>query len=578
MASGRIFKRWVRPMKPPEITQLDLSLESLREQQPEQYRRWVFVGVVCAFAGYLASALATLFQFGLAEMARTTDPYATVVHVIAIGILYKLNKPVLAATVTLTGTWVDLHISLYLSGFYSTSTLVLPILIMAIGLFLGGRIATRVALVTALTFPAFMAAGQSMGMHQTFSDKNAINTLVSAEAVLLATAALLSVFLRAFARSLKDLKTALTRTADLQSQLQHAQKMEALGLLAGGIAHDFNNLLTAVAGYGSLISNSRDPDTRDLGSEIIAVQERGSALVRQLLAFARQEITRPRPIDIASTTMEMATLVNRLLGERITLSLNIGKICPILADPGQIEQVILNLAANARDAMLEGGTFTISCETDDKEVVLSLTDTGSGMDDETQKRIFEPFFTTKERGRGTGLGLSTVHGIVGSSCGTITVTSKVGQGTRFEIVWPRTEQPLDQITPAPTGSIVMGRGRKIIVVEDNDSARAVVRRILDQAGFTVSVARDGEEALSLIQKVPGPPDLFLTDVVMPGMTGPQLLRKVRERWPNLRFLFMSGYLGDIAQEHEFDPTTDLITKPFTPEMLLERIESRMRAA
>ncbi|MDZ4696573.1 MAG: ATP-binding protein [Deltaproteobacteria bacterium] len=565
-------------MKPPETTQLDLSLESLRAQQPEQYRRWVVVGVVCAFIGYFASALATLFQFGFAEMARTTDPYATVVHVIALGILYKLDKPVLAAVVTLAGTWMDLHVSLYFSGLFSTSILVLPILIMAIGLFLGGRVATRVALLTALTFPAFMAAGQFQGMHQTLSDKNAINTLVAGEAVLIATAALLSVFLKAFARSLKDLKNALSRTADLQSQLQHAQKMEALGLLAGGIAHDFNNLLTAVAGYGSLISMSRDPDTRDLGSEIIAVQERGSALVRQLLAFARQEITRPRPIDIASTTMEMATLVNRLLGERITLSLNVGKVCPILADPGQIEQVILNLAANARDAMPEGGTFTVSCETDDHQVTLSIADNGVGMDEATQKRIFEPFFTTKERGRGTGLGLSTVHGIVGASNGTITVTSTVGEGSRFEIVWPRTEEPIGQLTPAPTASPVMGHGRNIIVVEDNDSARAVVRRILAQAGFTVTVARDGEEALSLIRKVSGQPDLFLTDVVMPGMTGPQLLRKVRERWPNLRFLFMSGYLGDIAQEHEFDPTTDLITKPFTPELLLERIESRMRAA
>jgi signal transduction histidine kinase len=563
-------------MKQPETTQLDLSLESLRTQQPEQYRRWVVVGVVCAVVGYFVSALATLFQFGFAEMARTTDPYTTIVHGVALWILYKRQRPVHAASVTLAATWIDISVSLYISGLYSSSLLVLPIFIMAIGLFLGGRVATHVAILTALTVPVFLIGGQYMGMHRAFDEKNAINTLVSAEGVLLATAALLSVFLRAFARSLKDLKTALSQTADLQSQLQHAQKMEALGLLAGGIAHDFNNLLTAVAGYGSLISNSRDPDTRDLGSEIIAVQERGSALVRQLLAFARQEITRPRPIDIASTTMEMATLINRLLGERITLSLNIGKVCPILADPGQIEQVILNLAANARDAMPEGGTFTISCETDDKQVTLSLADTGSGMDEETQKRIFEPFFTTKERGRGTGLGLSTVHGIVGASNGDIAVTSKVGEGTRFQIVWPRTEQPLDQITPTPTQSLVTGRGRNIIVVEDNDSARAVVRRILAQAGFAVTVARDGEEALSLIQKVSGQPDLFLTDVVMPGMTGPQLLRKVRERWPNLRFLFMSGYLGDIAQEHEFDPTTDLITKPFTPELLLERIESRMR--
>jgi two-component system, cell cycle sensor histidine kinase and response regulator CckA len=322
---------------------------------------------------------------------------------------------------------------------------------------------------------------------------------------------------------------------------------------------------------------SRDPETRELGTEIIAVQERGSALVRQLLAFARQEITRPRPIDIALTTMEMATLVNRLLGERITLSLNVGNVCPIVADPGQIEQVVLNLAANARDAMPNGGTFSITCESDEKNVTLTFADNGVGMDEETQKRIFEPFFTTKERGHGTGLGLSTVHGIVGASNGTISVRSKIGEGTRFDIVWPRTEQPLTLIAPRPTGPVVRGRGRRIMVVEDNDSARAVVRRILDQAGFSVTVARDGEEALSIIQKASGQPDLFLTDVVMPGMTGPQLLRKVRERWPNLCFLFMSGYLGDIAAEHEFDPTLDLITKPFTPESLLERIESRMRA-
>jgi CheY-like chemotaxis protein len=280
-------------------------------------------------------------------------------------------------------------------------------------------------------------------------------------------------------------------------------------------------------------------------------------------------------MDVGTVVTQTALLVQRMLGERIKLVLDVQETCPIVADAGQVEQVILNLAANARDAMPNGGTLRVTCRTHAEVVALDVTDTGQGMSEATKQRLFEPFFTTKPVGQGTGLGLSTVHGIVASSSGTIEVTSTLGEGTRFSIRWPRTALPTaDLSAPTPTPHSA-GDGRLVFVVEDNDAARAFMKRLLERRGFAVQVARDGDEATALLKARQSPPDLLLTDVIMPGITGPQLVRNTLERWPNLRFLFVSGYLGDEAESFGFDPVHDLLTKPFTADALLTRIATKL---
>lgn len=366
-----------------------------------------------------------------------------------------------------------------------------------------------------------------------------------------------------------------SRAGELQGQLLHAQKLEAMGRLAGGIAHDFNNLLTGVAGYGTLLSDASDSDSREIGSELLAMQERGATLVRQLLAFARKDVSKPRAMDVTRILIEMVTLLERLLGEQVTLDLHVRAACPIMADPGKIEQVILNLAVNAKDAMPKGGDLHILCDADDEVVTLTVADTGMGMSQETLSQIFEPFFTTKTRGKGTGLGLSMVHGIVVDSGGTIEVISEEGEGTRFIIRWPKCDTDIEFVTPEARKKIIRGNGQRVFVLEDNDTMRTFLKRLLDRRGFEVTSARNAEVAKSLFDELDAPPDLILSDVVMPGMSGPQFVKQVLERWPDIAVLFMSGYLGDDASDFEFDLTTDLIAKPFKAEDLMERLAEKL---
>ncbi len=372
------------------------------------------------------------------------------------------------------------------------------------------------------------------------------------------------------------------RARELQGQLLHAQKMEAIGRLAGGIAHDFNNLLTGVSGYGTLLSESVDRESSEIGAELLAVQEKGASLIRQLLAFARKDVTLPKPMDLTKTLIEMVTLIERLLGERVRLDLHVRKACPIVADAGKIEQVILNLVANARDAMPDGGELYILCDATMESVILTIKDSGAGMSPEVQHRIFEPFFTTKAKDKGTGLGLSTVHGIVLDSGGTVEVESDLGKGTCFIIRWPRWEGTLETVMPAALERQLHGEGQSILVVEDNDTIRTFLTRLLTLRGYNVTVARTGERAIGILEerevaKEPFP-DFILTDVIMPGMTGPQLIREVQKRWRDFPFLLMSGYLGDDAENLGFDPVQDLIHKPFKAPDLLARISAKLEQA
>ncbi|MBI4567884.1 MAG: response regulator [Planctomycetes bacterium] len=388
-----------------------------------------------------------------------------------------------------------------------------------------------------------------------------------------------------------------------QAQLVQAQKMEAVGRLAGGIAHDFNNFLTVISGYGQLLAAGvpKDNPAAHHVREILQAGERAASLTRQLLAFSRRQILRPAVIDLNQVIGAMNDMITRLIGEDLTLRMRLAPgLWPVLADPGQVEQVILNLGVNARDAMPEGGEIFIETRNahfdatfrrpevqvkpgDYAEFV--VRDTGLGMTDEVKHHLFEPFFTTKPVGKGTGLGLSTVYGIVKQSGGYIWIDSQAGTGTTVTVVLPRVAAPLPQ--PAPPSASAPGtvsaappsetdkppRGDgTILLVEDDDAVRVMVEEVLGEGGYGVLTARDGQEALTLLRNAAGPVRLLLTDVVMPGMTGVELLQRASSIRPDLRALLVSGYTDQSLRERgEIDPSVAFLHKPFSPDALLRKV-------
>jgi signal transduction histidine kinase/ActR/RegA family two-component response regulator len=390
------------------------------------------------------------------------------------------------------------------------------------------------------------------------------------------------------------------RTADLQlsnealqrseTQLRQAQKLEAIGQLAGGVAHDFNNLLTAIMGYGQLLMNRVDPGStarRDV-DEILRAADRAAALTRQLLAFSRRQVLEPKVLDLNAAITETDKMLRRLIGEDIDLvTVPSPKLGRVKVDPGQIVQVLMNLVVNARDAMPEGGKLTI--ETANVElgaeyvrerpdvkagpyVMLAVSDTGIGMSRETAARVFEPFFTTKEPGKGTGLGLSTVHGIVKQSGGHVELYSEPGEGTTFKIYLPRVEDlvELETTSPAPVGR---SEGNEVLLlVEDEDSIRRAMRESLELLGYLVLEAKDGSQAITYCERRGQPIDLIITDVVMPLMSGPEMVQRVIAVRPELRALFVSGY-ADHALVHRGLRTarSAFLQKPFTPERLARKV-------
>jgi two-component system, cell cycle sensor histidine kinase and response regulator CckA len=382
----------------------------------------------------------------------------------------------------------------------------------------------------------------------------------------------------------------------LEAQVQQAGKMDAIGLLASGVAHDFNNLLTVILGFAAIVNEDvaiAEKHGRDLG-EIIKAAERAAGLTKQLLAFSRQQVLRTAPLDANGLITDMTGMLRMLIGENITITLSLAPDLPLaLADRGQIEQVVMNLVVNARDAMPDGGRVTI--ETADVElsassihkqevipghyVMLAITDTGKGMTKETQRRLFEPFFTTKETGKGTGLGLSTVYGIVRQSGGAIEVYSEPGRGTTFKVYLPRfagaaaAPRPVSGVRKAlPTWS------ETVLVVEDEAAIRQLTNLILQKAGYTVLLAESPVAAERIAGNHPGPIHLMLTDVVMPGMRGPELAERMLRLRPDLRVLFMSGYTDDAITHHGFlDAGTEFLQKPFTPLGLMQKIREVLDA-
>ena len=389
----------------------------------------------------------------------------------------------------------------------------------------------------------------------------------------------------------------ITKRRGLEEQFRQAQKMEAVGRLAGGVAHDFNNLLTAILGYSDLMRRrlAGQEETLQELAEIELAANRAATLTRQLLALSRQQVMNPRVLDLNEVVVNMDKMLRRLIGEDIDLrsepTTGLGRI---KADPGQVEQVMMNLVVNARDAMPDGGKLTIETANVVLEagsvggredlvpgayVMLAVSDTGSGMDAETKARIFEPFFTTKEIGQGTGLGLSTVHGIVKQSGGQVEVYSEVGHGTTFKIYFPRVDEALDATGPVKTAVPDRGGRESILVIEDDDLVRSVTVKALRSKGYRVVEAAtraEGWLAFQARHREGSPFDLVLSDVVMPGISLAEMAQRLRTMSPELRVLYMSGYTDRaILHQEQFGAVEAFIQKPFTIDELLGRIRTML---
>jgi PAS domain S-box-containing protein len=382
----------------------------------------------------------------------------------------------------------------------------------------------------------------------------------------------------------------ITKQKQLEQQFLQAQKLEAIGRLAAGVAHDFNNLLTAIIGYAEMVLlelGQGDP-VESFVQEIVKAGQRAGSLTRQLLAFSRKQLLQPRPLNLNDVVGDMEEMLHRLIGEDIQFSVLLAPdLGAASADPGQIEQIIMNLVINARDALPRGGQITIETAnvlldeayaqshpevTPGPHVMLAVNDNGEGMDAQTKAQIFDPFFTTKEVGRGTGLGLSSVYGIVKQSGGHIWVYSEPGRGTTFKVYLPQVEVSSEPLH-VKTAPVELPRGwETILVVEDEEAVRALILQTLQKYGYTVLAARQGEEALSRCAGHPGPIHLLLADVVLPKINGPELAARLASTYPGLKVLFMSGYTDNAIFQHGvLDAGVNFLQKPFRVESLIHKV-------
>ena len=389
----------------------------------------------------------------------------------------------------------------------------------------------------------------------------------------------------------------ITEVRRKEEQYRQGQRMEAVGRLAGGIAHDFNNLLTAILGYTELVLNDLGPN-HPLAGDVREIRNAGQSavqLTRQLLAFSRRQILQPRVIDLNQVLERMNGLLRRLIGEDVTLRTQLMMpLARVNADPGQIEQVVMNLAVNARDAMPHGGRLTIETAnveldqayvathpgaTAGPQVMLAVSDTGVGMDEATQRRLFEPFFTTKELGKGTGLGLATVYGIVKQSKGFVWVSSEPGKGSTFKIYLPVVDATGAADLPAAAASEILDGTETVLVVEDQPEVRAVIRETLQRHGYTVVEAASGAEALVRSREYSGTIHLLFTDVVMPGLSGRRVAQLLTSDRGRMRVLYTSGYTDDaIVQHGVLEPGLAFLQKPYTSEALLRKIREVLDAS
>ena len=378
----------------------------------------------------------------------------------------------------------------------------------------------------------------------------------------------------------------VTDRKNLEEQLRQAHRMEAIGRLAGGVAHDFNNLLTVILGYASHLEQELSPEdpVAIQATEIRGAAERAARLTQQLLAFSRQQVLQPRVVDLNETVANLSSMLQRLIGSHVRLDVQIGEgSWTVLVDPGQVEQVLMNLVVNARDAMPRGGTITIRTSTDrvlaprlhqgvsipsGDWVVFEVTDSGEGMPAAIVSRIFEPFFTTKALGQGTGLGLSMVYGIVKQSGGFIFCDSTPGRGTSMRVYLPRAQAAVEQA--APGVSVGTTRGGTILVVEDEPAVRGLLAAVLQKAGYRLYEAASGAEALAELERI-AQLDLLITDVIMPEMTGVEVARRVVQRRPGTAVLYMSGYADEVLQHEDIVTGSSFMQKPFRPDVLMSKV-------
>ena len=385
-------------------------------------------------------------------------------------------------------------------------------------------------------------------------------------------------------------RTDVGKRASLEEQLRQSQKLEAIGRLAGGIAHDFNNILTAIMGYSSLLQcglDKGDPKQQEV-EEIKKAVRRASSLIQQLLAFSRRQVLQLRVLDLNAVLKNIQQLLQRLIGEDTELIiLPTPALGHVKADPGQIEQVLMNLALNARDAMPKGGKVTIETANvmvdeafarrhlipqPGPYIMLSVTDTGSGMDEETQAHIFEPFFTTKEQGKGTGLGLATVYGIVKQSGGSIFVYSKPGKGATCKIYLPRVDEAVTVVESVSATVEPLKGSETILLVEDEEPVRELVRKVLERNGYRILEARHGDEAIKICAQHKGEISLLVTDVVMPRMSGREVAERLLLSHPKMKVLYLSGYTDDAVVRHGvLQSMTAFLQKPFTPDALAHKV-------
>ena len=393
-----------------------------------------------------------------------------------------------------------------------------------------------------------------------------------------------------------QLRAEIIERQRLEEELRQTQKMEAIGTLSGGIAHDFNNLLTVIRGYARMVLDrvQTDPDLRADVEQIDEAGARAAALTSQLLTFSRRQMLQPKVINLNFVVNDLEKMLRRLIGEHIELLTKVASgIGNVKADPGQIEQVIMNLVVNARDAMPRGGRLVIETANvtlnaayarehidvvPGEYVMLAVHDTGTGMAEDIKVHIFEPFFTTKERTRGTGLGLSTVYGIVKQSGGSIQVDSEVGKGTTFEIYLPLVHGKGEPVSCASPANVHKGT-ETVLLVEDDDQVRHLAEHILQRCGYTVHVAANGEKAISFLERHHGSLELLVTDVVMPGMSGPELAAYFVKHWPASKVLYISGYTDDAIGDHGvLQEGINLLQKPFTPVTFGEKVREVLDGA
>jgi signal transduction histidine kinase len=548
-----------------------------------------------ALAALAVTILYSLASLVLSSWISLTWSIPRLLLIVVVLLLLRSRRVKLACWVALSGAWlIQLAVAVTGGGVRTPGFGGMIVIVLVAGLLLGQRAAFVVAALSISSGLVLMLA-EMMGMLPAPSEGYKPGVVWAAQAVWFALAAVLlhlatSSINEALGRARSELaerkqvEQALLRA---EEQLRQSQKMEAVGRLASGVAHDFNNLLTPIIGHSQFVLDELDPSdpVRKNLEEIRRAADRAASLTRQLLALSRKQVLQPKVVNINSVVSDMEEMLRRLVGEDLDVIVKMEPdLGPIRADPSQLQQVIMNLVVNARDAMPRGGSLTISTANalfdgasppppgvvPGAYVELIISDTGCGMDSETQSKIFEPFFTTK--GHGTGLGLSTVYGIVKQNVGHIQVNSEPGRGSTFRVYLPRLSHEAEIPDPDPAEPIPIRGAETILLVEDEDGVRELARQILQLHGYIVLQAARADEALQISRAHDGRIDLLLTDVIMPQMNGRELAELLIRQRPDLRVVYMSGYAEDvIVHQGALDPSLILVEKPFTPSVLARTV-------